>query len=283
MATMTTAEPTGAHAGIFPDSPEGRAALQQSANRMKELNRGKRVPHIPRSIRNESRETQCYIFNLGPMMQEGNGASYGRVMIPACKPDQEYSEAYVVPGMPFELYNKEGSSLDIQFHGEEDADQGEPGATGWDWACNAIGGYTDAKGQFQGKFLHPNNSLEKFGVGISRSWPPAKADVALAKAKMFRQYRRDVEEANEAHALGNFSKIKGDHHFRAAHALIAAGEFKQEDFKWMYGAVDNNVKTENCAFCGVPVKQGVPKCHNCHEIVNQEAYDAAQARTTKKA
>src|SRR5215472_8108712 len=221
MSDMQLKEPTGAH-GFF-------ATIEQApeiARRQAELNRAKRPAYIPEAIKQESKQRELYIFQVGPKKLEGNGASYGAMIIPPClklgteTPKDykgkagEYSAPLTVPGIPYELVNREGNTLDPQFHG--DGDMADPG---WDFACQVIGGYTDAKGNWDGKFLHPSNSMERFGAGISRVWPPRLEDVELARRKWYKHCAGLCEEANQAHAVGQFSKVATEDHYVAAQVL----------------------------------------------------------------
>ncbi len=233
--------------------------------RQRKLNGAKKPAFIPRAIKAQSLESQLYIFNVGPRLQEGSGASYGRVMISACPEGKEYSEPYIVPGLPYEQYQRDAGRLSADFHGDE-TDIVDPG---WDWACQAIGGFTDSKGQWEGKHLSPRNSLERFGVGISRTWPPAKADVELARRKMFAQYALDVQEAREAHAHGKFSAIAQPYHYVAAHAL---GLTAKEE-RWLeFSAPAQEDKRENCPKCRKPYESGTVE-HECGFILDKKQYD----------
>ena len=245
--------------------------------RQKALNSAKRPAFIPNAIKRESQETQLYVFNVGPKRLEGNGSSYGTMMIHPClaadatppanyegKPG-EYSAPLVIPGMPHEYYNKEGNTLDVQFHGDGDIED-----PGWDFACQVIGGYTDARGQWEGKFLSKSNSLEKFGVGISRTWPPQKADVELARRKMHAEYQILVQQAREAHAVGRLSSVVTDDHFIAARTLGLSAKTE----RWMeFSAAPEEKPTQQlCPKCRKGYEQGTVE-HDCGFILDKKQYD----------
>lgn len=235
------------------------------AAKQKALNGAKKPAFIPNAIKEQSKRSQIYIFNVGPKPQEGNGASYGRVMIPACPAGREYSDPFVVPGLPYEQYQHEVGRLSADFHGEE----GGIVDPGWDWACQAIMGFTDSKGHWEGKFLHPSNSLEKFGVGLSRTWPPAKEDVALARKKLLTEYSKLVTQANEAHAIGKFSAVGTPDHFVAAHAL---GKTAKE-CRWMeFSALSEQETKPTCPKCRKPYELGTVE-HDCGFILDMKQYN----------
>ena len=114
-----------------------------------------RMGFVPPSIKKESVKNQLYIFNVGPKIQYGEGASYGRVLIPACLEGKEYSEPYIVPGPPYEGSRPNGTTMDIMCHGEGDGGGLELEDPGFDWACQAILGFTTADGTWNGRVSAP--------------------------------------------------------------------------------------------------------------------------------
>lgn len=257
------------HSFFAPASQAPEIAARQAA-----LNRAKRPAYIPKAVIAESDRKKLYIFNVGPKRHEGNGASYGAMMIPACLPVDaevpkgykgkpgEYSEPLVIPGLPHEYYNKEGNTLDVQFHGD-----GEMEEPGYDFACQIIGGFTDHRGQFNGKMLAQRNSLQKFGVGISRVWPPSREDIELARKKMLAEYAVMVNEANEAHALGKFSSLGAtDDYFIAARALGKTAK----DCRWMeFSAEAAPRKTKNCPECAEEIMAEARRCRFCGSVFSK--------------
>ncbi len=254
---IPTTEATGPQSGFVKMSQ-----APELMERQRKLNAAKKPAFIPTAIKKESAKSRLFIFNVGPKMLEGCGASYGTQMIHPCPEGREYSEPLVVEGLPHEYYNKEGNTLDIQFHGDGDIED-----PGFDFACQVIGGYTDHRGQWNGKFLSASNSLERFGVGISRVWPPAKEDVALAKKKLMNRYAQDVQQANEAHAVGKFSAVATEDHFVAARAL---GKTPQE-CRWMEFSAEVE-KREACPKCRKPYDSGTVE-HDCGFILDKKQYD----------
>ncbi len=267
MPLPTAVPTTGATA---PHGGFARASqLPEMIAKQKMLNGSKKPAFIPTAIKKQSQENQLYIFNVGPKPQEGNGASYGRVMIQPCPADAEYSEPFIVPGLPYEQYQHQVGRLSADFHGDE----GDIADPGWDWACQAVGGFTDAKGQWEGKFLSKNNSLERFGIGISRSWPPAKEDVSLARKKMLAEYQLLVGAAREAHALGQLSKllaVNGEFYFIAAHALGLSPKTE----RWMeFSAAPEQAEgraTKLCPSCSEEIMAEAKKCKHCGEFIDKK-------------
>lgn len=238
--------------------------LPELVAKQKALNGLKKPAFIPNAIKEESRKKQLFIFNVGPKRLEGSGASYGRMPIPACPDGAEHSEPLVIAGLPHEYYNKEGNTLEVQFHGSED--EADPG---YDFACQVMLGFTDPKGQWNGKFLSPSNSLEKFGVGISRVWPPKKEDIELARRKMLAEYSKLVQQAREAHAVGKLSAVVTDDHFVAAHALGLTAETE----RWLeFSAPAKDSTKQSCPNCRKVYEPGTV-VHDCGFIIDKKQHD----------
>ena len=251
-----------------------REQLPELRARQKNLNRV-RKSFLPSAIKKESTRTQLYIFNVGPKLLEGNGASFGRMMIQPCAEGAEYSTPLVIPGMPHEWYRKEGNTMDVQFHGQGEDDEGNAimaNDPGFDFACQVIGGFTMPNGEWNGAFLPQGGSLEKFGVGISRTWPPPKEDVALAKQKLMREYALQVQKAREAHAHGRLASLPDiDDCFVAARAL----GLNPKDERWMEFSYVPEEKTAErtkklCPECAEEVFAEAKKCRFCGTLFEKK-------------
>jgi|SRR5579863_722921 len=229
--------------------------------RQKDLNRGKKPAYLPNAVREESKKRQLYIFNVGPKRLTGNGVQMVNNSIPPCPEGADYSEPVIVPGTPFEFYNKEGNTLEVQFH---EVQEGED--PGFDFACQYMNGFTDEKGRWNGKMLMPGNSLEKYGVGIARQWPPSKDEIALARKKMLAEYLKMVQAARDAHATGQLSKLlaqDGELYFTAARGLGLSAKTE----RWMEFASTPEApkprETKLCPDCANDIFLEARKCSHC--------------------
>jgi hypothetical protein len=246
-----------------PDTTEGRQYINEMTKRQVMLNKGKRLPVIPRTVLRASDDTKVFIFNVGPKRQVLECASYGTKILLGCPVGRDYSDPVEIPGIPWEPYNVEGNKLEAQFHGEDGQED-----TGWDFAGQVIG---------VGKYLNPKQSMERFGVFRSRNNPPLPEEVERAKKRLFENYALEVAEANEAYAVGRFNAIRQDYHYEAARALGKSAA----ECKWLMDTTEN-ANTEICQFCGVGIKATVARCPNCKEIVNQAAYEEAKRKASSK-
>jgi len=176
--------------------------------------------------------------------------SLGRYVIPACKEGEKHSEPLVIPGIVEELYpDSERTMKRIT-------------ADGYQTAMQIIG---------VGPHLMPQNALTRYGVAISKQWPPKKEEVAAAwKALEEGELSDLIREANSAAATGPKAMeetINGRHYLAAR--LLKKGV---ADCPWMSRATETRERVE-CKFCGEPMKTGIPRCPNCKEIVDQTLYD----------
>lgn len=238
----------------FPISAQ--EAQRKASQFAREMNSGRRLADIPDSIRELSEKTQVYIFNVGPWSHTQMMGSFGSVRIPACKEGEPISEPVVIPGIPTEQYPMNEAQMTAMMY------------DGWNHAHEIIG---------IGKHLSPNNALTQYGVGVSRQWPPTAEEMEAAHVALRKRLEFLVNEANMAVAQGPKiaeETIRPDQHFIAARLLKKTSA----ECPWM----DRSMKAAEriaCPFCGEPVETGLPKCRNCHEIIDQAAYDAAKRQT----
>lgn len=292
MATMVdTVERPGIRAMEIPDTPQGRQAVVDLSQKMADLNKGKLPPRIPREIQRESARTAVYIFNAGRRKQDLTMASYGAWnFVPGCVTKEElaalppniaaqyvecapgeFSAPYVVPGIPYEPYWKEGSRAEPLFAGEEDAED-----TGYTMALSAIG---------IGKNQNRRRSLESFGVFVARTSPPTVQEWAKAKKAWYGKCREECNEANEAHKLGRFLGDRGvaqKDHYEAARILIAAGLAKSSDFAWLDTQAEASTIPEHCPHCGTPMGAELSTCPNCKAVTNWLKKLRADKKTGKR-
>jgi hypothetical protein len=201
------------------------------------------------SVQKLSKETQVYIFNVGPWGHtQMTGA--GRFFIPACAPGKQYSEPVIIPGIFSHLYPQDEKSMRRI---DED---------GHAVALDIVG---------IGVGLAPANSLTRYGVAISRQWPPTKSEIATAwEALRVGELNTLIAEANSAQAQGEVAvnNTIRERHYEAARMLKKT----VAECPWIGRATSNTSHNVDCSFCGEPIKPNLAKCPNCKEIVNKELY-----------
>jgi len=134
-----------------------RSAAGMVSDRQKSLNT-RYVPPVMESVQKLSQETQVYIFNVGPWEHKQQIPGH-RYTIPACKEGKAYSEPIIIPGIFSTLYPQDEKTMKRI---DED---------GYQVALDIIG---------IGPGLAPNNALTRYGVAVSRQWPPTKEEVSKA-------------------------------------------------------------------------------------------------------
>ena len=234
-------------------TPQGSAEL---LSRKRQLDAARKIPELPETIRKLSESTRVYIFNVGPWKQQQLMGSLGTYVIPACPAGKEYSAPVVIDGIVSELYPiNEGEYKRMM-------------SDGFEVAIQIIGGSSEFPEL--SKQLVPSNSLEKYGVFVSRTNPPSQAAVQKAKARFRGECNNLINEANSALAQGPklAEETIREQHFIAAREL---GKTPAE-CPWLDRSVEVRERKE-CGFCGVMVAETVVKCPNCHEILDREAYN----------
>lgn len=230
-----------------------RSAAGAVAERQKSLNT-RYVPPQMESVERLSKETQVYIFNVGPWSHDQRTGA-GRFQIPACEEGKQYSEPVIIPGIFSHLYPQDEKSMRRI---DED---------GYAVALDVVG---------IGVGLAPTNALTRYGVAICRQWPPSKSEVAKAwEALRVGELNLLVTEANRAMAQGpaEVDKTIRERHYQAARMLKKT----VAECPWLGQAVANTSNNVDCKFCGEPIKPNLAKCPNCKEIVNKELYQKLTA------
>lgn len=260
---------------------------QQIAEARKIFNgRDRGFDDLPDMISELSKKNQVAILSVGPWSQVIPCGSLGVKYVPACKPGEDYSDPLVLDGLTIERYPLRENRMDILMHKD---------ATGWNDAHQMIG---------VGKHLPPSNSLVPLGLFVTRGNPnfprlsekdqqdpekrrwwlrerfkPTAEELTKARTALNGHLNKLVNEARSAAAQGQKAAeetIRPDRHIRAAQML---GLDPQAE-RWMQNAVPEAARVK-CSFCGVSMPDGVPKCPNCKEIVNQELYDKLRAKAQK--
>jgi hypothetical protein len=230
-----------------------RSAAGMVSDRQKSLNT-RYVPPVMESVQKLSQETQVYIFNVGPWEHKQQIPGH-RYTIPACKEGKAYSEPIIIPGIFSTLYPQDEKTMKRI---DED---------GYQVALDIIG---------IGPGLAPNNALTRYGVAVSRQWPPTKEEVSKAwEALRVGELNTLIAEANSAMAQGPQAAEQTirERHMQAARLLKKTAA----ECPWMARAAANTSNNIDCKFCGEPMKPNLAKCPNCKEIVNKELYEKLSA------
>lgn len=237
--------------------PLGQMTAQQADQHVRDFQRrtnSRAEAHIPDSIRQHSLDNQFYIYSVGPWPQKRFMGTMGRCTIPACKDGQRFTDPIVVPGTPVEQYPMNESQMTaILYDGERHA--------------NEIIGIGPSRG--------PEESLHRYGVFVSRHNPPLEEEIELANKRLDTYCDQLIYEGGQAHADGPLAvrqTIRPERHGWAANRRKKT----HAECPWMGGMNTAQQDRVECPFCSVAISAKVAKCHNCHEVVNQEAYKAAQ-------
>lgn len=206
------------------------------------------APKVPDMIQAAAEEKAVYIINVGPKswLQEMGGR--GKFFIPAKSEDQDYSVPLKIPGIFPETIPVDMKKLEVRY---ED---------GLAVARDIIG---------LGHSKSPANSLIPWGVFISATAKPSKAELDRANRTLDEKAAQLVEEADGFYNQGpqQYVNITIDHRW-------AANRTNQKR-AWMQPLV----KMDNCPGCQEPLKPGVV-VHTCGAVLD---WDKAISLGIKKA
>jgi len=273
---------TASRIDLLPGNPQQISDLQKDFN-----GRGREADDLPEMIAELSKKNQVAIVSVGPWAQTIPCGSLGVKFVPACKEGEEYSDPLVLDGLTIERYPLRENRMDILMHKD---------STGWNDGHQMIG---------VGKHLPPSNSKVKLGLFVTKGNPdfpplsekdrgdeakrrwwlrerfrPTPAELQKARAALNQHLNVLVNQARSAAAQGQKAAeetIRPEQHIRAAQML---GLDPQAE-RWMQNAVPEAARVK-CMYCGVSVPDGVVKCPNCREILDQDKYDAMKAKSKKK-
>lgn len=234
----------GSHA-----APEVENAIAQHVRGM---NASRYIPETLEMYREASIRNRVYIFNVGPWAHVRELGSDGRFVIPACPAGAEYSEPIIINGafeQPYPINEAECKMLVEK---------------GTDVAFQILG---------EGPHVSPNSSFRPFGVFISSTEKPSKADLDAARAKLVQKYVELVAEASDAFAMGSDAArntIRPDWHFVAARALKKT----EAECPWL-GNTQVPKERQNCPGCGEVYTVGILR-HSCGWFFDKKKWEANQ-------
>lgn len=216
----------------------------------------RKVNRVPKLIQDASDKDKVYIFNVGPWAQTQSMGSLGTFHIPACEEGKTHSAPVTIDGIVIEYYPLRENVLDPLMD--------EEGSTGWNVAHQIIG---------VGKMLAPHNALTKYGLFVSRTNPPSKADLEKARLELHKHCTALVNEANASVTEGNSKDvIRPEQHFVAARILKKT----VAECPWLSREVQQADRAA-CPGCGTVYTVGVIKCRECGYVIDKAKHDKAVA------
>jgi hypothetical protein len=251
--------------------PTGTMTAQQAAvevsNYQRAMTGSRYVPDLPDIFKEASEAARIFIFNVGPWPHVREMGSCGIQRIPACPDGKEYSEPIVIEGAEAEPY----PINEIECAMKPKA--GKPGQLG-----GAGDGYLYAQQIIgEGPHVPRSSSFVPFGVFISRSNPPAKADLAKAKQVLEAKYLELVRYANEQWGKG--PAFQADILNRPEWYFVAARKLGKTEIDCPF--LQNSVAPAEraaCGNCGKVYEIGIAMCSGCGSILDEEKYIAEARR-----
>jgi hypothetical protein len=180
---------------------------------------------------------KVYIFNLSPMRHVVEKGSAGTFTIPACEPEQPYSEPLVLPAIVRDSYFIEQEMRTHAVSGEYMAQDIVHPTIGQSWSFG--------------------QNIDELGVFWTRNNPPTEQEIAAARAKMEVSYRKLLGMASTIEATGKIDEITP--------LMRIAASYFGEDRTW------NKIykRVAECPGCGEPAKPGIIR-HPCGYIFDPD-------------
>lgn len=233
----------------FRANREAEAALVQ---RNQSINR-RRPSFVIDSVKELAENNPVFIFNVGPWKHIIRRGPFCYDVRP-CPAGAEYGEPIRIPGVVFEDYpDSETTMKQLQYDG-------------YQTALDLIG---------VGIGIPPEQSLQRYGVLVSKTDPPSADELQAANRLLDLECNSLIAEMNIAASQGAAVAAKvfqADYHKKAAERLKKT----PAECSWLQGTSTIASDRIACPFCGASMEAKYPKCPNCKEVVNQVAYKAAQ-------
>lgn len=185
-----------------------------------------------------------YIFNMGPMLHEVHKGSAGIFRIPPNDTDGPYGTPLVLPSVWRDTYFVE---QEMKTHS----------VTGEFMAIDIVHPVTASFATGKNPWWSFGANLDDIGVFWTRNNPPLDAEVAAARSKMEKTYRKLLQMATSIEAAGRIDDITP--------LMRIAASYYGEDRPW------NRIykKTQECPGCGEPAKPGIIR-HPCGYIFDPD-------------
>lgn len=235
------------------------------------LNKGRRYELTKYQQRQIDEAKPFYIYNVSTIHEWPKfQGQLGTLVIPKCKSGEEVSTPLRIPGAVARWYDKGLGRKEVFIEdGREIAED----------ICGCSKEYPAESS---------NNNLTNFGVFITdrlfEELPKKEQEKILGEAqeKFILKLRELMLEADNYHSAEATKRFVGKIHVAALEAFNEiTGSEERRPWAMVKGSKQTAVKTvptADCPFCGHPNKAGVPKCANCKDVINKEAYEALKKK-----
>lgn len=246
---------------------DSREAQRSALEYQRGFNSSREIPERPAIVQAASDAARVYVFNIGPWTHVRELGSSGRYQIHACPEGKEYNEPIVLEGLESEPYPVNESEMAMKPKcGKPRQIAGEGG--GYEMAQLILG---------EGRAAGGLTNYAPFGVFISKTPVPAKAELEKAKKLLNQKYTELVQYAMACWAKGP-----------AAQAEI----FNQPEWYFVAARKLNKTETEcpflansqvpaardTCGNCGTPYQIGIAQCAKCGSVLDEEKYISEERR-----
>lgn len=198
---------------------------------------GKIVPKLPKALEELCHRPVHYIFNVGPWTWDRQLGGLGTFVLLKCPED----ELFGPEPLTFGVLNNETVAVDMNKMENRQED-------GIDIANAFLS---------RGRDCAPENNLELWGIGVSKTWPPSNEDLNAAHKRLDQKCDELIRDADRYHEQRKYDDITEFHRWAARRRKLKKG--------WL----NENPDLVACPACGEQVMPNIAVCPHCAATLDE--------------
>lgn len=211
--------------------------VAQYVSREAQRRNGKIVPTLPGMLKDLCTKPYYYIFNVGPWAWSRQLGGRGTKTVQACPEGEPYGPPLELPKLDNETVAADMNKMENR---QEDGLAVVDAVLQRGWGCR------------------PEQSLERWGVGVTTQWPPSAQDIAAAKKELNIKFDELTTEGDKYYEQRKHEDITEFHRLAARRRALSK--------PWL----NENPDLVPCGACGMQVMPKIAKCPHCRATLDVE-------------